>query len=86
VPWKDKLSIVVTEDRGDGRSHCHTLHVPVIGTARVRVQPDKPDLYVARLEGVGNVSNPSDGITCDGETPEEAVENLLWEWALSVQE
>lgn len=43
---------IETEDRGDGRSRIHAVHVPVQTTAYVRLQRG-PEGYTARLKRLG---------------------------------
>ena len=62
----------LSEDRGDGRSRHHALHLDVCTVLHLTVQRDG-DRYVATATRLG-MAYPAPFVSCDGATLDEAVE------------
>ena len=63
---------ITTEDRGDGRSRVHVVHVDARVVLHLTVQRERVGLYVAHVHRVG-LAHPVSPHSGEGATVEEAV-------------
>ncbi len=75
---------IATEDRGDGRSHVHSVSVECHGTASLDTQRERDGSYIARLVLVGDLYPYAASATCAGATETEAIAAALGHVSLTV--